>query len=235
MTMFPMANDPKHGPLPPLLIMLTMITGLVDAVSYFKLDHVFVATMTGNVVFIGFALGGAAEFSVYASLSALIAFLVGAVLGGRLVRRFGGHRARQVAVVSAVKLVLEGAALAVVLTIPDLDDLAPRYALIALLAVSMGIQNASVRKLGVPGLTTTVLTMALTGLAADSQIGGGAGVRPLRMLMGLITMLIGAAAGAILVRHGFTWIALAAVVGLQAIVGLVAWHHSRSTAAWTAP
>ena len=231
--MFPLTNDPKHGPLPPLLILLTMVTGLVDAVSYFRLDHVFVATMTGNVVFVGFALGGAAEFSIFASLAALAAFLAGALMGGRLVRRFGSHRARQVAVISAVKLVLEVAALAVVLAVPDLDGPAPRYALIALLAVAMGIQNASVRSLGVPGLTTTVLTMALTGLAADWLAGGGAGVKPWRMLMGLITMLIGAAVGAILVRHGFTWIALAAVVGLQAIVGLVAWWHASSTATWT--
>jgi uncharacterized membrane protein YoaK (UPF0700 family) len=235
MTMFPMANDPKHGPLPVLLILLTMVTGLVDAVSYFKLDHVFVATMTGNVVFIGFALGGASEFSVPASIAALAAFLAGAMLGGQMVRHFGGHRARQVAIVSAFKLVLEGASLAVILAMPKLDAPAARYAMIVLLGVAMGAQNASVRRLAVPGLTTTVLTMALTGLAADSLIGGGAGVRPWRMLLGVTTMLVGAAAGAALVLHGFTWIALAIVVGLQAIVGLVAWRHASSTAPWTAP
>ena len=36
------------------LLVLTAVTGLVDAVSYLRLGHVFVANMTGNVVFLGF-------------------------------------------------------------------------------------------------------------------------------------------------------------------------------------
>lgn len=49
----------KQGPLPPLLLALTLVTGLVDAFSYLILGHVFVANMTGNVVLLGFALAGA--------------------------------------------------------------------------------------------------------------------------------------------------------------------------------
>ena len=49
----------RHGPLPPLLLGLTVVTGLVDAFSYLLLGHVFVANMTGNVVFLGFAIAGA--------------------------------------------------------------------------------------------------------------------------------------------------------------------------------
>lgn len=52
-------SDPRHGPLPPLLLALTAVTGLVDAVSILRLGRVFVANMTGNVVFTGFALTGA--------------------------------------------------------------------------------------------------------------------------------------------------------------------------------
>jgi hypothetical protein len=51
--------DPSHGPLPLLLVCLTVVTGLVDAFSYLRLGHVFVANMTGNVVFLGFGLAGA--------------------------------------------------------------------------------------------------------------------------------------------------------------------------------
>jgi uncharacterized membrane protein YoaK (UPF0700 family) len=50
--------DRSHGPLPALLVCLTVVTGLVDAFSYLSLGHVFVANMTGNVVFLGFALAG---------------------------------------------------------------------------------------------------------------------------------------------------------------------------------
>ena len=75
------ARGGQHGPLPPLLISMTLVTGLVDAFSYLLLGHVFVANMTGNVVFLGFALAGAPGFSVVASLAALASFASGALLG----------------------------------------------------------------------------------------------------------------------------------------------------------
>ncbi len=84
----------KHGPLPPLLIGMTLVTGLVDAFSYLVLGHVFVANMTGNVVFLGFALAGAPGFSITASLVAMAAFLVGAGFGGRLSARHRDDRGR---------------------------------------------------------------------------------------------------------------------------------------------
>ena len=74
----------RHGPLPPLLVSMTLVTGLVDAFSYLVLGHVFVANMTGNVVFLGFALAGAPGFSITASLAAVASFAAGALLGGRL-------------------------------------------------------------------------------------------------------------------------------------------------------
>src|SRR6201986_2352155 len=80
------------GPLPELLLILTAITGLVDAVSILALGRVFVANMTGNVVFAAFALVGAPGFSLSASLFALLGFLVGAGLGGRLGTRFDTDR-----------------------------------------------------------------------------------------------------------------------------------------------
>jgi uncharacterized membrane protein YoaK (UPF0700 family) len=89
------------GPLPALLIVLTVTTGMVDAVSYLALGHVFVANMTGNVVFLGFAAAGAAGLSATASLTAIGAFEVGAVLGGRAAARFGSHRGHHLATVTA--------------------------------------------------------------------------------------------------------------------------------------
>src|SRR3984893_7772669 len=70
--------------LPLLLHLFTAVTGLVDAVSYVALGHVFTANMTGNVVFLGFAMAGVPGLSALGSLTALAAFLVGAVIGGRL-------------------------------------------------------------------------------------------------------------------------------------------------------
>src|ERR1700739_4513721 len=85
--------DPAYGPLYALLLTLTVVTGVVDAVSILALGRVFVANMTGNVVFAAFAIVGAPGFSLSASLFALAGFLAGAYAGGVLIARAGTDRA----------------------------------------------------------------------------------------------------------------------------------------------
>ena len=70
-----------------------------------------------------------------------------------------------------------------------------RYALIVCLALAMGVQNSSVRRLAVPDLTTTVLTLTVTGIGADSALGGGKGSKSGRRLVSVAAMFIGALAG----------------------------------------
>ena len=106
----------EQGPLPPLLLTLTVVTGVVDAVSILRLGRVFVANMTGNVVFSGFALVGAPGFSLSASLAALAGFLVGALLGGSLTSRLGHDRGLLLRAGAAAELVLVAGALALALT-----------------------------------------------------------------------------------------------------------------------
>jgi uncharacterized membrane protein YoaK (UPF0700 family) len=100
----------KHGPLPPLLVALTLVTGLVDACSYLALGHVFVANMTGNVVLLVFALAGAPGFSISASLLAIAAFSCGALAGGRVGSGHANHRGRLLSTATAVQAVFLGAA-----------------------------------------------------------------------------------------------------------------------------
>src|SRR6202522_952164 len=190
----------KDGLLPPLLVALTGVTGLVDAFSYLVLGHVFVANMTGNVVFLGFALAGVPGFSVLASLAAVAFFALGALIGGKLGSRHSDHRARlhssaaaSQALFLAVSVILAAAGSPV--------TTGYRYALIAVLGISMGIQNASARKIAVPDLTTTVLTLTITGIAADSALAGGSGSKAGRRLLAVATMLVGAIVGAVLFRH----------------------------------
>jgi uncharacterized membrane protein YoaK (UPF0700 family) len=64
----------------------------------------------------------------------------------------------------------------------------------------MGLRNAVVRKVAVPDLTTTVLTMTITGLAADSSFAGGHGGRWARRALSILAMFAGALIGAILLR-----------------------------------
>src|SRR5437899_12775912 len=114
-TIVPSAEDP-HGPLSPLLLGLTVVTGLVDAFSYLVLGHVFVANMTGNVVFLGFALAGASGFSISASLVALGAFGLGAVTGGRLATHVGAHRGRLLAFATTLEALLVAASVILLAT-----------------------------------------------------------------------------------------------------------------------
>src|ERR1700678_4399925 len=71
--------DPDHGWLPAVMLVMTAMSGVVDAVSILSLGHVFVANMTGNLLFIGLALSGAPGFSLSTSLVALGAFAAGVV------------------------------------------------------------------------------------------------------------------------------------------------------------
>jgi uncharacterized membrane protein YoaK (UPF0700 family) len=171
------------------------VTGLVDATSYLKLGHVFVANMTGNVVFLGFGIAGAGGISVWASLTALGSFLLGGVGGGRIGTRWSRDRGRHVTVTTAVELLLVGAGLVVAAFSPHGLGTSSRFAMIVLLAVAMGVQNATARKLAIPDLTTTVLTMTLTGVAADSALAGGHGSRLARRGLSIAAMLLGALIG----------------------------------------
>jgi uncharacterized membrane protein YoaK (UPF0700 family) len=221
-----------HGPLPPLLVALTVVTGLVDAVSYLALGHVFVANMTGNVVFLGFALAGAPGLSAPASLVALAAFLVGAAAGGRIGARLSAHRGRHLRTATAIALPAVLAATLVAGLAGTPFSGGPRYALIVLLALAMGAQNATARRLAVPDLTTTVLTQTLTGVAADSRVGGGAGGRPARRWIAVAAMGLGALAGALLVLHVDAFVSLALAAALMATVALVAHRLSVGEPEW---
>ncbi|MEV7770629.1 YoaK family protein [Kitasatospora sp. NPDC086791] len=220
--------DPEHGPLVPMLLVLTVVTGVVDAVSYLELGHVFVANMTGNVVFLGFALAGAVDLSATASLAALTAFLLGALVGGHLARRLPGHRGRLLTTAVGAQSALVAASTALEAVSGHTTDPA-RYTLIGLLGFAMGGQNAVVRALKVPDLTTTVLTMTITALAADRA--------GLRRLASAGWMFTGALLGAALVLHVNVPTALGlALALLLAVVALTRRAAGLTpTPAWTRP
>jgi uncharacterized membrane protein YoaK (UPF0700 family) len=204
------APAPDEGRLLPALALLTFATGLVDAASVLGLGHVFTANMTGNIVFLGFSFAGAGRVATSDCAVALGAFLVGALVGGRLAARGGSFR---------TALLIEAALLlaATAVAWPRGDLVTDRLPEIALLASGMGIQNASVRKLGILDMTTTVLTLTLTGLAADSSLAGGHNPRVRRRLLSVALMLLGALAGALLLMRGVRWaIAGAALIAVGA-------------------
>ena len=225
------AGTKEQGPLPPLLLTLTVVTGVVDAVSILRLGRVFVANMTGNVVFSAFALIGAPGFSLSASLAALAGFLVGALGGGALTGRLGQDRGLLLRAGAAAELVLVAGALALTAGLPGA---AARDGIAALLALAMGIQNAVARRLAVPDLTTTVLTMTLTGIAAYARTTdhGRAGLG--RRVLAVAAMFAGAVGGALLVLHEGTAPALGLATGLLAVVTAGAALAVRRPGPWRA-
>lgn len=146
------------------------------------------------------------------------------MLGGRIAaaRPPGGWRVPRAALVEVGLLAL-AALLALVL------DIRPTHftghLLVAMLSFGLGLRNAAVRSAHVADLTTTVVTMTLTALAADSQLGGGEGGGSARRGAAIVAMALGALAGALLLR-----VDLAAVLALSALLAVLSWFVFREAA-----
>jgi len=204
-----------------ILLALTFITGIVDAASFLGLGHVFTANMTGNVVLLGFALGGAAGLSVPRSLLALSAFLLGAVVGGRWTMQAKPPSGLKGWIVPP--MVAEAGLLAVAAALSAAVAGPIRlYGIIGASAIAMGLRNAVVRKLAIPDMTTTVLTLTVTGLAADSSLAGGDNPRWLRRVGAVVAMVTGAALGAAIVQQSLTG-TLGVCAGVAALCALAQW------------
>jgi len=186
-----------------LLLTLSLVTGIVDAASVLAFG-VFTANMTGNVVFLGFAVAGAPGFSVLRSAVSLIAFLLGALIGGRLgSAKAGAQRVWLTTVAVCEAALLFVAALSSIgYDASSATSAYGLYAVIILMAIAMGLRNATVRQLAVPDLTTTVLTLTLTGIAADSSLAGGKNPRIWRRVGSVVAMFVGAVVGTLLLRYG---------------------------------
>jgi uncharacterized membrane protein YoaK (UPF0700 family) len=197
------------------LLGLTVVTGLVDAVSFLSLGRVFTANMTGNIVLLAFATAHVSGLSIARSLTALLAFLVGAVLGGRVMARADADsqiRFAAQAFLLEMALLFAASFCGIGYRGDLLEDSFQLFVLIALTALAMGIRNAAVRKLAIPDLTTTVLTLTVTGIGADSSLANGKNPRLARRLASVAAMFAGAASGAVVIHYSISaalWLATA--------------------------
>jgi uncharacterized membrane protein YoaK (UPF0700 family) len=213
-----------------LMLALTFTTGIVDAVGYLGLDKVFTGNMTGNVVILGMALVGADDLPILGPALALLGFMAGAALGGRVLRRAGGAWTDLTtwlfATVGVVTL-----ALAVALFVAGEEPARPLgITVTTLLGAAMGVQAATARFIAVKDVTTVVVTSTITGLAADSRFGSGVGSggHSVRRASAVVLILAGAAVGALLLRWhlGAGLVLAAAVILVATAVGAV---HQRAS------
>jgi uncharacterized membrane protein YoaK (UPF0700 family) len=226
--------DDRDGPLPGMLVALTVLAGVVDASSILGLGHVFVATVTGNLVFVGLATAGAQGFSVAPCLLSIGGFIVGALAGGHACRTARGHRGRALRNVLGVKLALATVVTAIIVAVGGHPGPGTRDVAVVLLAMSMGSQLAAIRYLKVPDLLTVVLTLTITGALTERGLGP---FHPtvLRRAIAVLAFVVGAISGGLLVVD----VSLSAALGLGlAIIGAVAIAAhiaSRSSADWATP
>ncbi|MGW1957703.1 YoaK family protein [Streptomyces sp. NPDC001920] len=211
----------RSDPLPKALVALTLVTGIVDAVAFMGLGQVFTAFMTGNILFLGFALAGGEGLQPLGSLTALAGFAVGAVAGSRLgVAEAGRHRRWLLASATVASLLLVTAALAAVGLRTVTGHLVPRhYAVVALTALAMGVRSATMWRLGAM-LNTTLVTGTLVTWIRKSALGGGTpdSAQPLRAAA-VLAVFAGAAVGTLLLRVGLTAALLVAAAGVLASIG----------------
>jgi uncharacterized membrane protein YoaK (UPF0700 family) len=219
------ADKGTPTPLLVTLLALTTVSGLVDAVCYLGLGRVFTANMTGNVVVFGFAVAGARGFSVTATLTSLAFFVIGAFCAGRAapwLARDNGVRYRLLLVAMGTEACFVAIAALIAAVAATVATGWARYVDIALLAFAMGVRNATVRRLAVPDLTTTVLTMTLTGLAADATFARGEqATAAFRRAAAVVAMLIGAIVGAALFLHQRAALPLLIAALIVTVAGVV--------------
>ena len=151
--------------------------------------------MTGNVLLLAFSLtgtslGGGASSQGF--LIALVGFVVGALIGSAA----AGRRGREAHL--HFGLALEVVAVAVALAVSlggSVGADGRRDVLIALLALAMGVQNATVRRMGITEVNTTVLTTSLGSLAADTVAFGIPTPRAGRRAATVACIFVGAVVG----------------------------------------
>jgi uncharacterized membrane protein YoaK (UPF0700 family) len=183
------------------LLLLTFATGLVDAIGVLVLGHIFVANMTGNIIFLGFWFVPGTGIDLTAAIVAFVGFLTGTVIGGRLARRLGARSRRWLSTSLGIEIVMLIALsiLAGTGAVSYHND--TKLFLIAGLAITFGVQNSTARQFGVQELSTTVLTSTVVGIGVDSRLAGGTGEREKLRYSVIFTLCAGAIVGATMSRY----------------------------------
>jgi uncharacterized membrane protein YoaK (UPF0700 family) len=201
------ADDRWHGAIRDSRVVLaTVTTGAVDAVTFLFLGKVFSSVITGNLVLLGVSAAIHSSSQAIHTGAALAGYAAGVAVGAPLAARGkdqGVTWPRSVTTTLAAELCV----LAAFCVGWELSDGRPRdgaeLVLQILLAIAMGMQSAATRRLG--QMSSTYLTSTLTGVVAalatgkmPDAIGRSLGV--------IAAMVVGALAGGILAIKAYAWL-----------------------------
>jgi uncharacterized membrane protein YoaK (UPF0700 family) len=217
-----------------LLFALTISSGAADAISFLALGKVFAAFMTGNFVFLGMAIARHTEApNIIAVLVPMIAFGLGVYLATLVVtpRQNETQDDKESARVVWSPLVTHALAvsllphLAFVLLWISTGGSPAGSAILGLLAawaLAMGMQSAAVRRLDVGGIYTTAATATVIFLAGSFARRPLTGEERRRLSGVLVSLVIGATAGARLLIDGPTYAPLLPFAVTVAVVAIAA-------------
>ncbi len=153
-----------------MLLLLALSAGSADSWSYLGLGHAFVANMTGNTVLLGIAVFQKNGDLLHPCTS-LIAYITGVSIASYFTRnlRTGALWAKSISAMLCVEaLLLIGAEAGwVALHHYSSSSTTPLdLALLAVVALAIGLQSGSMLQLNVPGIVTTYITGTLTQLTS---------------------------------------------------------------------
>lgn len=206
-----------------VLLTLTFVTGMVDAIGFLGLGQVFPGMQTGNVVFLGFGIAGVAGAAVAIPLISLASYLAGSALAAALARPDASGRRGGLGTAIAIEVGLLASAGLLALTMTIGAGEASAYVPVALLSLAMGVRNSVVRALGDPNLATTVLNLTAISIASPSPLGLASGGDLRERGGALLAILAGAVTGALLLETNLA-LALLAATAVTLAAGLA---HAR--------
>ncbi|CAN5135013.1 YoaK family protein [soil metagenome] len=204
-------------------VILTFVTGIVDAVGFLALDRVFTGNMTGNIVILGMGVAGADDLPVLGPAIALAAFTAAAFAAGLVLRKPraanppGWHD--RVTVLLALGAIALTALTFAAVRVGDHPAPAVAIVMAAVTAAVMGSQAVVARTVAVADMTTVVVTSTLASLAGETWTRGGKGAVFNRRLGAIVVIFAGALVGALLLK-----LHIAVPFGLAAVLtAVVAW------------
>jgi uncharacterized membrane protein YoaK (UPF0700 family) len=199
---------------------LAFVAGFADASSFVGADGVFCAHITGNFVVLAANLTRGIHAGEWLKLATFPIFVVAVLAATKVHVVREADTARELLLASAV--LLAGAAVVGALA-PVSTSGAGRSAVVALLVLAMGVQNAMHRLHAALGPMTTVMTGNVTGFLTETVSPGPPETAPKHRMTGyiIVAFAAGCAAGAFSVAYaGFAVLAVPAlvVVGVRALV-----------------
>jgi hypothetical protein len=168
---------------------------------------------------------------------AMGSFIIGALLGGLLGSRLEQLRGHLLTLSAMLEALLFGVSVVLAALSGNSIHITAgyEYSLIIVLGVAMGLQNAVARKLAVPDLTTTVLTLTIVGIMADSRLVDGGGSKAGRRLLPVGAMLIGGFIGASFILNGSIIAPLVLALMITALIAVSARVLASHDPAWVRP